>query len=245
MDDFISQGFFFGFLAALVIATVVYIDARNLQKKGYPIFALGWAITVFFVMIISLPLYLIRRSRVLRGEVPGQVLELVSERQHCPNCGTDCSKQATFCTGCGKAIASGRIDSTLLAGAKKQPSGAGLYVIIGITFLALIGGVVLNEYFITDRRSSIIKAVRVNGDFGIAYSGSCIIWLNGTAHSEEYHTTTPDSYIYHADVVSCAFQKDREDRKHLHVEIVDGEDDRVIVQADTTQPFGTLTVATR
>jgi hypothetical protein len=66
MYHIISGSLVAALLLGLLPALIVYIDAHNLQKKGYDVSASGWALAVFLMTIVCLPLYLSDRSRLLR-----------------------------------------------------------------------------------------------------------------------------------------------------------------------------------
>ncbi len=66
MYHIISGSLVVTLLLGLLPALIVYIDARNLQKKGYDVSASGWALAVFLMTLVCLPLYLNDRSRLLR-----------------------------------------------------------------------------------------------------------------------------------------------------------------------------------
>jgi len=69
MNHIIFGGLVGGLLIGLLPALIVYMDALHLQKKGYAISASAWALGVFLMTIVCLPLYLSDRSRLLRQGV--------------------------------------------------------------------------------------------------------------------------------------------------------------------------------
>jgi len=66
MDDLMFARLIVGLFISVLPALIVYMDARNLEKKGYAISASKWALGVFITTTICLPLYLSDRSRLLR-----------------------------------------------------------------------------------------------------------------------------------------------------------------------------------
>ena len=102
-------GFGIGFLVALLIAIWVATDANKRGMNGA-----AWAIGVFFLCIIFLPIYLIVRKPVLAqtpygyppppGSQPpySPPLPTGAAQQFCSNCGAPLSPGVKFCGKCGK-----------------------------------------------------------------------------------------------------------------------------------------------
>lgn len=78
----------FGLGIALIVATWVYSDAKERGSSSPTL----WAIGVFAMLIIFLPLYLIMRP--LRNKA----------MKLCPHCGKYYNDDLFFCPNCGKEI---------------------------------------------------------------------------------------------------------------------------------------------
>ena len=90
------------YLLPLVIALWVFFDS---QKHGYT-FSQGllWAIGVFFILIVFLPLYLsYRNKRKQRTPAPGQIAVLSSSTS-CFYCGQPYPGDPKICPHCGQNL---------------------------------------------------------------------------------------------------------------------------------------------
>ena len=103
-------GFGFGFLIALLIAIWVATDANKRGMNG-----VAWAIGVFFLCIVFLPIYLIVRKPLLAqqpygyppppGSQPPYNPPPPTAGQHfCANCGSPVQPGVKFCATCGKPV---------------------------------------------------------------------------------------------------------------------------------------------
>lgn len=94
--------FGFGFIIALLIAIWVASDANKRGMNG-----VAWAIGVFFLCIVFLPIYLIVRKPLLAQQPygyppPGQ--QPPPPGHFCSNCGTPVQPGVKFCPNCGKPV---------------------------------------------------------------------------------------------------------------------------------------------
>src|SRR5215469_8797164 len=106
-------GFGFGFLIALLIAIWVATDANKRGMNG-----VLWAIGVFFLCIVFLPIFLIVRKPLLAqqpyGYPPPESQPPYSPpppppptgaaQQFCSNCGAPINPGVKFCGNCGKPV---------------------------------------------------------------------------------------------------------------------------------------------
>ena len=98
------MGFFFVlfYLLPLIVALWVFFDS---QKHGYT-FSQGllWAIGVFFLLIIFLPLYFFYRNKRKRGAaVPAQA-PILSSSTACFYCGRPYQGDPKICPNCGQNL---------------------------------------------------------------------------------------------------------------------------------------------
>ncbi len=92
-------GFGFGFLIALLIAIWVASDANKRGMNG-----VGWAIGVFFLCIVFLPIYLIVRKPLLAQQPYGYPPPPMPGQHFCANCGSPVQPGVKFCPTCGKPV---------------------------------------------------------------------------------------------------------------------------------------------
>lgn len=104
-------GFGLGFIIALLIAIWVATDANKRGMNG-----VGWAIGVFFLCVVFLPIYLIVRKPLLAQQPYGYPPPPGSQPpyppppagtpvQHfCSNCGAPAQPGVKFCANCGKPV---------------------------------------------------------------------------------------------------------------------------------------------
>lgn len=96
--------FVFGFIVDLIAAIWVAWDAR---RRGMN--SVGWAIGVFLILILFLPLYLILRKPAIGSPAvypPGTPMPgtwPAGAARICRNCGQPCDGDARFCPHCGAA----------------------------------------------------------------------------------------------------------------------------------------------
>ena len=102
-------GYFFGGIIVLLIAIWVAIDANKRGMNG-----VLWAIGVFLLCIVFLPLYLILRKPIVAqpygqpypppGSAPSpfQPPAQMYGPRFCSNCGTQLAGDAKFCAKCGR-----------------------------------------------------------------------------------------------------------------------------------------------
>lgn len=109
----IAHGFFgsfgLGFIIALLIAIWVATDANKRGMNG-----VAWAIGVFFLCIVFLPIYLIVRKPLLAqqpygyppppGSPPAYTPPPAPGQHFCSNCGTPVQPGVKFCANCGKPV---------------------------------------------------------------------------------------------------------------------------------------------
>ena len=91
-----GEGLFLGLLIAAIIAILVYYDAkqRNLINNPWIKTASGWAIGVFFLLIIFLPVYFVTRGPTKR--------ELyVFQKKQCIICDITIDMFEDVCPYCG------------------------------------------------------------------------------------------------------------------------------------------------
>jgi hypothetical protein len=99
----IAHGFFgpfgFSFLIALLIAIWVASDANKRGMNG-----VAWAIGVFLLCIVFLPIYLIVRKPILTQQQPfGYPPPSGTPTPgFCSNCGSPLGAGVRFCAKCGK-----------------------------------------------------------------------------------------------------------------------------------------------
>jgi len=101
--------FGFGFIIALLIAIWVATDANKRGMNG-----VAWAIGVFFLCIIFLPIYLIVRKPLLAqqpygyppppGQQPPYTPPPAPGQHFCSNCGAIVQPGVKFCANCGKPV---------------------------------------------------------------------------------------------------------------------------------------------
>ena len=99
----IGHGLFgFGFIIELLIAIWVATDANKRGMNG-----VAWAIGVFFLCIVFLPIYLIVRKPLLSYPPPGTPPynpPPTSGQHFCSHCGAPVQPGVKFCANCGKPV---------------------------------------------------------------------------------------------------------------------------------------------
>lgn len=92
----------FFLIVNLLVALWVFYDA---QKRGFTLTqSILWAIGVFFLLIVFLPLYLIVRRR--RGELwaRGERRSFSSTQKLCFYCGKPYQNDPNYCPHCGQNL---------------------------------------------------------------------------------------------------------------------------------------------
>jgi len=90
------------YLLPLVVALWVFFDS---QKHGYT-FTQGllWAIGVFFILIVFLPLHLFYRNKRKRGAAAVAQAPLLSSSTACFYCGRPYQGDPKICPNCGQNL---------------------------------------------------------------------------------------------------------------------------------------------
>jgi hypothetical protein len=88
-------------LINMVVALWIFYDS---QKRGASIWAgLFWAVGVFFLLVIFLPLYMITRRK--KGGTPaGGAMTADPPTSACPYCRQPYPGQPNFCPRCGQSL---------------------------------------------------------------------------------------------------------------------------------------------
>jgi len=99
------------FAGLIVIASgiIIAIDADKTAMKKYnykfwPKRGVVWLICVWLFWIVCFPAYLIIRGKIKAGQIPPIGGSEKEKGLFCPNCGTENTGDAKFCSKCGKGL---------------------------------------------------------------------------------------------------------------------------------------------
>jgi len=94
--------FLFANIISLAIALWVFYDS---QKRGYSVSrGLLWAVGVFFILIIFLPLYLAARKKKERMQTAAQEASALPTLSFCFYCRRGYEGNPTVCPHCGQKL---------------------------------------------------------------------------------------------------------------------------------------------